>query len=358
MAVHLRIRGGGTLTYAWTQVTGPSTSAITSASGATTSVTGLVQGVYTYQLTVTNSGGVSATATVTVTVDAAVTQPGGPGTPVPPVAIAGPNFTVNMPASAVSLNGSASYDSIGTIVSYDWVQVSGIGGVTIVNSNTATPNIDGLTPGIYIFQLTVTNNAGESSTAEVTVTVAVQAGSGLIANAGQDTVIALPASTSVLNGAGSTDQSGTIESYQWTQVSGPSASQMASASMPVCPISGLQAGTYVFVLTVEDNQGNTASDSVTVSVVSNERANTGDQVLLYPNPTEGLSDLHIQSSQTGTVIVRVYDLMGRVVSTIVGEKQAPSIDMQINSSGLAKGMYILFIQIDGAMWGQVKMIKQ
>jgi alpha-tubulin suppressor-like RCC1 family protein len=347
--------GGGTLTYAWTQVSGPSTSTITSASGVTTTVTGLVQGEYTYQLTVTNSGGVSANATVTVTVNAASTTS---GTPVPPVAIAGANFTVSMPASPVALNGSASYDSIGTIVSYDWVQVTGGGGVTIVNSNTATPNIDGLSPGTYTFQLTVTNNAGESSTATVTVTVAAQSGSGLIANAGQDTVIALPASTTVLNGTGSTDQSGTIESYQWTQVSGPAASQMGASSMSVCPISGLQAGTYVFLLKVEDNQGNTATDSVTVSVISNERTSASGQVLLYPNPTESVSDLHIQSSQSGTVIVRVYDLMGRVVSTMVADKQSPAIDIQVNSSSLAKGMYVLSIQIDGVRWGQVQMIKQ
>jgi PKD repeat protein len=289
---------------------------------------------------------------VTVTVNAAVT------TPVPPVANAGQNFTVSMPTAPVTLNGSASYDSIGTIVSYDWVQITGIGGITIVNSNTATPNIDGLSPGTYTFQLTVTNNAGETSTSQVTVTVTAQNASNLIANAGQDTMIALPANTAVLNGTGSTDQGGTIESYQWTQVSGPAASQMASSSMVVCPISGLRAGTYVFLLTVADNQGNTASDSVTVSVVSSERANTSDQALLYPNPTEGMSDLHIQSSQNGTVIVRIFDLMGRVVSTMVAEKQSPSIDMQINSSSLAKGMYVLSIQIDGAWWGKVQMIKQ
>jgi PKD repeat protein len=319
----------------------------------TTVVTGLVQGTYTYQLTVTNSSGVSATATVTVTVDAAVTV-----TPVPPVANAGSNITVNMPASSVQLNGSASYDAVGTIVSYDWVQVSGSGSITITNSNTATPNIDGLSPGTYTFELTVTNNAGETSTSQVTVTVTNQVTSPLIANAGQDTVISLPASTATLNGTASSDQGGIIESYQWTQVSGPAASQLASSSLAVCPISGLQAGTYVFLLTVTDNQGNTATDSVTVSVVSNERANTSGQVLLYPNPTEGMSDLHIQSSTNGTVIVRVYDLMGRVVSTMVADKQSPAIDMQVNSSSLAKGMYVLSIQIAGVFWGQVQMIKQ
>jgi len=345
--------GGGTLTYAWTQTSGPATSDITSSDAMTTVVTGLVQGTYTYQLTVTNSSGVSATATVTVTVDAAVTV-----TPVPPVANAGSNITVNMPASSVQLNGTASYDAVGTIVSYDWVQVSGSGSITITNSNTATPNIDGLSPGTYTFELTVTNNAGETSTSQVTVTVTNQVTSPLIANAGQDTVISLPASTATLNGTASSDQGGIIESYQWTQVSGPAASQLASSSLAVCPISGLQAGTYVFLLTVTDNQGNTATDSVTVSVVSNERANTSGQVLLYPNPTEGMSDLHIQSSTNGTVIVRVYDLMGRVVSTMVADKQSPAIDMQVNSSSLAKGMYVLSIQIAGVFWGQVQMIKQ
>jgi alpha-tubulin suppressor-like RCC1 family protein len=345
--------GGGTLTYAWTQTSGPSTSDITSPDAMTTVVTGLVQGTYTYQLTVTNSTGVSATATVTVTVNAAVT-----GTPVPPVAVAGSNMTVYMPASSVQLNGSASYDATGTIVSYDWVQVSGSAGITITNSNTATPNIDDLSPGTYTFELTVTNNAGETSTSQVTVTVMNQVASPLIANAGQDTVISLPASAAVLNGTASTDQGGIIESYQWTQLSGPATSQMESASLAVCPIDGLKAGTYIFLLTVTDNQGNTATDSVTVSVISNERSSASNQALLYPNPTESMSDLHIQSTTNGTVVVKVYDVMGGVVSTIVTDKQSPTIDMQINSSALSRGMYVLSIQIGGKVWGQVQMIKQ
>jgi len=69
------------------------------------------------------------------------------------------------------LDGSGSYDPDGSITKYAWVQMSGAGGVTIVNSNTDNPTVYGLQTGVYTFQLTVTDNSGVTASATVTITV-------------------------------------------------------------------------------------------------------------------------------------------------------------------------------------------
>ena len=63
----------GTITsYAWTQVSGPTTATITTPSATTTTVTNLAQGTYSFWLTVTDNAGATHADAVFVTVNAAV----------------------------------------------------------------------------------------------------------------------------------------------------------------------------------------------------------------------------------------------------------------------------------------------
>lgn len=88
-----------------------------------------------------------------------------------------------------------------------------------------------------------------------------------VANAGPDKSITLPTSSVVLNGSG-TDSDGSISSYLWSKLSGPSSFSFSSTGVASPTVSSLTEGTYVFLLTVTDNGGATGSDAVTVVVNS------------------------------------------------------------------------------------------
>ncbi|WP_262892035.1 PKD domain-containing protein, partial [Hymenobacter cavernae] len=89
-----------------------------------------------------------------------------------------------------------------------------------------------------------------------------------VANAGAAQTITLPTSSVTLSGAASTDADGTINSYLWSQVSGPSTASFSSKTVVAPNVSGLVAGTYVFGLVVADNLG-TLSNPVQVTVTVN-----------------------------------------------------------------------------------------
>ena len=57
--------------YSWTKISGPSGSAIVNPATAATDITGLVQGVYQFQLQVTDNNGATATDVISITVNAA-----------------------------------------------------------------------------------------------------------------------------------------------------------------------------------------------------------------------------------------------------------------------------------------------
>ncbi|UZR98580.1 PKD domain-containing protein [Chondrinema litorale] len=85
-----------------------------------------------------------------------------------------------------------------------------------------------------------------------------------IANAGADQSITMPQNSITLSGSGSDPDGGTV-TYAWSKKSGGAATLSGTTSATL-NISGLVAGTYEFELKVTDNEGNTVSDVVVVTV--------------------------------------------------------------------------------------------
>ena len=323
---------GSIVSYNWAKLAGPAGGSINDVTAATTTVTGLIKGQYVYQLTVTDNRGATGTTQVIITVNVSNE---------PPVAMAGGEQFLTLPVNSTTLDGSLSYDPDGSIVSYDWEKTSGPGAITITNSNTATPTVLGLQAGSYNFLLTVTDNGGATAINQVTVVV-YAAVIEPIAMAGNDTTIAVPATTLMLNGSSSYEVGGSITDYQWQKMSGPSTASISSEGSASTEVDGLTPGQYVFLLTVTDSKGATDTSSITITVINTQRTTyLQDQLIIYPNPATDLINVRLISDTTGNVAYRIFDITGRLLYIKESSKQSPELDSQIIISSFTKGSYFL-----------------
>jgi len=88
-----------------------------------------------------------------------------------------------------------------------------------------------------------------------------------VANAGLDQANKEPYGTITVDGSASSDPDGTVASYQWTQVSGPSVTLSGSGATRTFKAPATLNGTTVVLgLRVTDNQGNQSTQD-TVSIV-------------------------------------------------------------------------------------------
>ena len=319
---------GTVVSYQWTKISGPSSYTIVNPTSAVTNITGLVQGVYQFQLKVTDNNGATGTDIMQVTVNAAPNQP--------PVANAGPDWTITLPINTITVSGSGS-DADGTVVSYAWTKISGPSSYTIVNATSAVTAINGLVQGVYQFQLKVTDNNGATAIDVMQVTVNAASNQPPVANAGSDKTITLPTNSLSVSGSGS-DADGTVVSYVWTKISGPSSYNIVNPTSAVTTINGLVQGVYQFELTVTDNNGATGTDimQVTVNAAPNQPpvANAGpDQTITLPTNSVTLSGSG--SDADGTVVSYTWTkISGPASYNIVNPTSAVTA---IN--GLVQGVY-------------------
>jgi gliding motility-associated-like protein len=86
-----------------------------------------------------------------------------------------------------------------------------------------------------------------------------------LASAGQDIKIILPTNSVTINGTGN-DTDGSINSFTWKKLTGPATFTLENANTPSLTVKDLIVGTYVFQLSVQDNDGANGVDEVTVMV--------------------------------------------------------------------------------------------
>ncbi|WP_250633018.1 gliding motility-associated C-terminal domain-containing protein, partial [Rhodoflexus caldus] len=306
---------GSIASVRWTQVSGPNTAAIATPANVQTLVSGLVQGTYVFRLTATDNAGATASADVSVTVNAAPNRP--------PVVSAGTAQSITLPTNSATLTGSAS-DPDGSIASVRWTQVSGPNTAAITTPANVQTLVSGLVQGTYVFRLTATDNAGATASADVSVTVNAAPNRPPVVSAGTAQSITLPTNSVTLTGSAS-DPDGSIASVRWTQVSGPNTAAIATPGNVQTLVSGLVQGTYVFRLTATDNAGATASATVSVMVDvmmslnnNNSPQTTAEhserryiQKILSPN-NDGVGDTWI-IDVPGELAITIFNRMGQVV---------------------------------------------
>lgn len=247
---------GSIVSYAWSKIAGPTQGTIANAASASTTASGLVEGVYQFQLKVTDNAGKTSTDTLQVTVKPAL---------IAPTTEAGNDISITLPVNNVALSGDNSIAGSGTIKSYAWTKVSGPASASFSAASSATTKVSNLVEGTYVFRLTVTNSYDLKSTDDVTVTVKPEP-LPPVANAGINQNIQLPLDSVMLIGSQSVAYSGSIKTYSWSQLSGPSQSVIVNKNAAVARATGLVEGIYKFQLTVTDNIGKSATSTVTIAV--------------------------------------------------------------------------------------------
>ena len=219
----------------------------------------------------------------------------------PPIADAGVDQVVvdfgGDNSEAVTLDGSGSSDSDGTIVSYKWYE----GGSEIASGEFAQALFS---VGTHTVTLEVTDDDGVAASDTVMITVNGPVNSPPVADAGVDQVVVDfggdNSEAVTLDGSGSSDSDGTIVSYKWYE----GGSEIASGEFAQALFS---VGTHTVTLEVTNDDGATASDTVMITV--NGLANQPPLASFTADPTSGELPLMVSFDATAS-----YDPDGTVVS--------------------------------------------
>lgn len=257
-----------------------------------TVTTAAANGATALHIQVTNQDGLSHSQRIAVVVG------DGPSENSAPIADAGNPLSLTTVSGASSagvvLDGSASYDPDGSIVSYAWSWSGG--------SASGLRPLMQLPIGSTEITLTVTDNNGASHSDTVTITVNENDNLPPLARPGADRWLTLASGEDTiavtLDASSSSDPDGEIVLYTWDWEGG--------GASGVTPTVDLSPGVYDMTLTVIDNQGLSASASLTITVYQSlaweSRPNThveAEQTYTYTLQSSGGNPDTIEFSSSG-----------------------------------------------------------
>jgi hypothetical protein len=205
-----------------------------------------------------------------------------------PTANAGPDQGGKLPGSIITLNGSASSDPNGDLLTYRWSFTSRPAGsqAVLVNPTSVVSTFTVDRDGDYVIQLIVNDGSVDSKPDTVTVS---SSNVPPVSNAGQDQGDKRRGDRITLNGSASSDPNGDPLTYRWSFTSRPAGSEAVLVNpTSVAPTFTIdQDGDYKIQLIVNDGTVDSPPDVVTVTSTNVAPvANAGpDQGGLFPAGT-------------------------------------------------------------------------
>ena len=196
---------------------------------------------------------------------------GGSNAPNSPVTKVDPGVNkTSLTWNTVTLDGSKSIGAGGSLIQYQWSIDSKPAGSTAIlaNSTTVNPSFVPDLPGDYVIRLKITDNASNSQTGTVTITVGKNSPPVATAGSAQNVTTGTPVT---LDGSASSDADGNTLSYAWTFKSKPTGSSavLSSATGAKPTFTPDVAGSYVVSLIVNDgNLDSLAPSTVTVTATT------------------------------------------------------------------------------------------
>jgi hypothetical protein len=189
-------------------------------------------------------------------------------------------------------------------------------------------------PNVYQWMLSYTNTKNQGNNIP-------------IANAGADQTKPLTTTMS-LTGSGS-DIDGSIASYSWRQMSGPSVAGIANATAATLSLTNMKVGTYMFSFQVKDNSGNTDTDYIKLTVT---------QPNILPVVTAGADKTITLPSNAVTLTGTASDADGSIVkygwAKISGGTAILSgaTTASLSATGLLAGTYVFRLTVTDNMGGK------
>ena len=336
---------GGTISsYLWSQLSGPNTAYLSSATNATLVVTRFVSGTYVFALAVVDNFGLSGSNTVSLIANPPV---GGQTATLNQTVVINPlqsGPVIGVPTTQVLAAGVTGLSltattavNISPIAVSTWSQLSGPNTAILAGVRNLQVYISGLFAGTYVFQLLSEDVLGLISSKTVTVTaVATPVAPTVVAGSNQ--TLAVNATTVTLTGSASTVDGSTITSYGWVTTSGPNVPSITAASAATTTVTGLVAGSYVFTLKAFASNGLNGSSATTVTA----SATIAPTVTVSANQTlgVGVTTASVVGTAVGNGGATIVTTLWTKISGPAGDVIATPGNLTTGITGLTSGTYI------------------
>jgi hypothetical protein len=282
---------GTIASYAWSKLSGGAAT-ITSPSSASTTVTGLAQGSYTFRLTVTDNGGATATDDVIINVNASV--PSGSS-----MHIEAENWSAMSGVLTEGCSDVGGTLDVGWIDNGDWMDYA-------INPSTS---------GTYTLKLRV-------ATPFSNVTLQVKNGATVLAS------VTLPST-------------GGWQTWQTVNVTvnltaGPQTLRLAATSSAGWNINWL-----------EFSSTNAVTGRIAASPVREQMETVISNAAIYPNPVRDRFTMTLQNNYSGSMKVQVVNMTGALQKQFLVNKSNNISRTDLSIGDLPKGEYLLMIDMNG-----------